>query len=42
MMYDTRENRPGEDTIARILDWVGLAFGVSVILFVSKFSFVPV
>jgi hypothetical protein len=32
LMYDMRGNRPGEDTIARITDWVGLA----------KFSFVPV
>jgi hypothetical protein len=41
-MYGMRGNRPGEDTIARILDWVGLAFGLGGILFVAKFSFVPV
>jgi hypothetical protein len=41
-MYDMRENRPGEDTIARILDWVGLAFGLSVIVLITNFSFTPV
>jgi hypothetical protein len=42
LMFDTRGNRPGEDAIARILDWVGLAFGLSIILFVTNFSFTPI
>jgi len=29
--------RPGEDAIARVLDWVGLAFGLGVIMLVSNF-----
>jgi hypothetical protein len=34
--------RPGEDTIARVLDWVGLAFGVSVIVLVANVSIVVI
>jgi hypothetical protein len=37
-MHHVSEKRPGEDAIARILDWVGLAFGLSVILFVTNFT----
>jgi hypothetical protein len=32
------EKHPGEDTIAQILDWVGLAFGLSVIMLVTNVS----
>jgi hypothetical protein len=41
-MHDRPENRPGEDAIARVLDWVGLAFGLSVLLFVTEYSLIPV
>jgi len=41
-MHDTSGNRPGEDPLARVLDWVGLVFSLSVILFVTKFSLIPV
>jgi hypothetical protein len=39
-MHHASGKRPGEDTIARILDWVGLAFGLSVILFVTNFTII--
>jgi hypothetical protein len=34
------DKRPGEDTIARVLDWVGLAFGLGVIVLVANVSLV--
>ncbi|WP_264196504.1 hypothetical protein [Microvirga lenta] len=41
-MRNTSGNRPGEDAIARVLDWVGLAFGLGVIGLVMNFSMIPV
>ena len=34
------DKRPGEDIIARVLDWVGLAFGIAVIVLVANVSLV--
>jgi hypothetical protein len=34
------DKRPGEDTIARVLDCVGLAFGLGVIVLVANVSLV--
>jgi hypothetical protein len=34
------EKRPGEDTLARVLDWVGLAFGLGVIMLLTNVSIV--
>ncbi|MGO4574232.1 hypothetical protein [Microvirga sp. 2TAF3] len=30
--------RPGEDTLARILDWAGLSFGLGVLLIIATFT----
>jgi hypothetical protein len=36
-MQQTRK-RPGEDAVAIVLDWVGLAFGLGVLGLVANFT----
>lgn len=37
-MISSQRRRPAEDAIARILDLVGLSFGLSIFLFVTSVS----
>ncbi|WP_267875934.1 hypothetical protein [Microvirga alba] len=30
--------RPADDTIARVLDWLGLTFGLGIIVFITTFT----
>jgi hypothetical protein len=40
MTDHSSEKRPGEDTLAQVLDWVGLAFGLGLIMLVTNVSLV--
>lgn len=32
------EKRPGEDVLARVLDWAGLSFGLGVLIVIATFT----
>lgn len=37
-MSTRSDKRPGEDILARILDWAGLSFGIGVLIVVATFT----
>jgi hypothetical protein len=37
-MSSQSRKRPGEDAIAKVLDWVGLGFGIGVLVLLTNFT----
>ncbi|WP_264478274.1 hypothetical protein [Microvirga rosea] len=37
-MFDRSDKRPGEDILARILDWAGLSFGLGVLIIFATYT----